>query len=100
MVLAMSVIVLFAVGSDDNLLLVSRFKEQIPGGLVFALTTASMVISDLRILGQVGTTIGLGPLFDTSVAQSFMAPAIAALLGRWFWWPDAAGSGDDRVIAG
>jgi RND superfamily putative drug exporter len=56
-------------------------------GLVFAFTMASMVVSDLRIIGQVGTTIGLGLLFDTLVVRSFMTPTIAALLGRWFWWP-------------
>ena len=44
-------------------------------------------MSDLRIIGQVGTTIGLGLLFDTLVVRSFMTPSIAALLGRWFWWP-------------
>ncbi len=107
MVLAMSVIILLAVGSDYNLLLVSRFKEEIraglktgiiramggtgkvvtSAGLVFAFTMASMVVSDLRIIGQIGTTIGLGLLFDTLIVRSFMTPAIAALLGRWFWWP-------------
>jgi RND superfamily putative drug exporter len=107
MVLAMSVILLLAVGSDYNLLLVSRFKEEIgaglktgiiramagtggvvtAAGLVFAFTMSSFVFSDLRIIGQVGTTIGLGLLFDTLVVRSFMTPSIAALLGRWFWWP-------------
>ncbi|MEK1114088.1 MMPL family transporter, partial [Mycobacterium ulcerans] len=107
MVLAMSVIVLLAVGSDYNLLLVSRFKEEIPAGLktgiiramggtgkvvtnaglVFAFTMASMAVSDLRVIGQVGTTIGLGLLFDTLIVRAFMTPSIAALLGRWFWWP-------------
>ncbi|OBI13334.1 RND family transporter [Mycobacterium sp. E2497] len=107
MVLPMSVIVLLAVGSDYNLLLVSRMREEIAGGintgiiramggtgkvvtnagLVFAFTMASMVASDLRIIGQVGTTIGLGLLFDTLIVRSFMTPTIAALLGRWFWWP-------------
>jgi len=107
MVLAMSVIILLAVGADYNLLLVSRFKEEIhagiktgiirsmggtgavvtSAGLVFAFTMGSMVISDLIIVGQVGTTIGLGLLFDTLVIRSFMTPSIAALLGRWFWWP-------------
>jgi putative drug exporter of the RND superfamily len=47
----------------------------------------SMVVSDLRIVGQVGTTIGLGLLFDTLVVRAFMTPSLAALLGRWFWWP-------------
>jgi len=106
-VLAMSVIVLLAVGSDYNLLLVSRMKEEIGAGintgiiramggtgkvvtnagLVFAFTMMSMVVSDLRIIAQIGTTIGLGLLFDTLVVRAFMTPSIAALLGRWFWWP-------------
>ncbi|MDT0271076.1 MMPL family transporter, partial [Streptomyces sp. DSM 44915] len=106
-VLAMSVIVLLAVGSDYNLLLVSRMKEEIhagintgiiramagtgkvvtAAGLVFAATMASMIVSDLLTIGQVGTTIGLGLLFDTLIVRAFMTPSIAALLGRWFWWP-------------
>jgi putative drug exporter of the RND superfamily len=56
-------------------------------GLVFAATMASFITSDLRILGQIGTTIGLGLLFDTLIVRAFMTPSIAALLGRWFWWP-------------
>lgn len=107
LVLVMSVIVLLAVGSDYNLLLVSRFKEEIDAGLntgiirsmggtgkvvtnaglVFAFTMASMIVSDLRAIGQVGTTIGIGLLFDTLLVRALMTPSIAALLGRWFWWP-------------
>ncbi len=106
-VLALAVILLLAVGSDYNLLLISRFKEEIgaglktgiiramagsgsvvtAAGLVFAATMASFVSSDLRILGQIGTTIGLGLLFDTLIVRAFMTPSIATLLGRWFWWP-------------
>jgi RND superfamily putative drug exporter len=56
-------------------------------GLVFAVTMSTFVFSDLRVLGQIGTTIGLGLLFDTLIVRSFMTPSIAALLGRWFWWP-------------
>jgi RND superfamily putative drug exporter len=26
-------------------------------------------------------------LFDTLVVRSLMTPSLAALLGRWFWWP-------------
>jgi RND superfamily putative drug exporter len=107
LVLVMSVIILLAVGSDYNLLLAARFKEEIgaglktgiiramggtgkvvtAAGLVFAFTMAASVVSDLRVVGQVGTTIGLGLLFDTLVVRSFMMPSAAALLGRWFWWP-------------
>jgi RND superfamily putative drug exporter len=106
-ILPLSVILLLAVGSDYNLLLVSRFKEEIhagintgiirsmagsgsvvtAAGLVFAFTMASFIISDLRVLGQIGTTIALGLIFDTLIVRSFMTPSIAALMGRWFWWP-------------
>jgi RND superfamily putative drug exporter len=107
MVLPMAVIILLAVGADYNLLLVSRFKEEIhaglktgiiramggtgsvvtSAGLVFAFTMMSMAVSDLVVIGQVGTTIGLGLLFDTLIVRSLMTPAIAAMLGKWFWWP-------------
>ncbi|WP_165618093.1 MMPL family transporter, partial [Mycolicibacterium porcinum] len=56
-------------------------------GLVFAFTMMSMAVSELAVIGQVGTTIGLGLLFDTLVIRSFMTPSIAALMGKWFWWP-------------
>ncbi|MBS9534088.1 MMPL family transporter [Mycobacterium sp. M1] len=117
MVLAMSVIILLAVGSDYNLLLVSRMKEELHGGLntgiiramggsgsvvtsaglVFAFTMMSMLVSDLRVIGQVGSTIGLGLLIDTLVIRSFMTPSIAALLGKWFWWPQRVYSRKPRV---
>jgi len=106
-VFVMTVIILLAVGSDYNLLLVARIKEELhagintgiiramagtgkvvtTAGLVFAFTMASMMVSDLVSIGQVGTTIALGLLFDTLIVRAFMTPSIAALLGRWFWWP-------------
>jgi RND superfamily putative drug exporter len=47
----------------------------------------SMIVSELRVVGQLGMTIGIGLLVDTLIVRSFMTPSIAALLGRWFWWP-------------
>ena len=107
MVMAMAVIILLAVGADYNLLLVARMKEEIPAGintgiiramggsgsvvtaagLVFAFTMMSMSVSAMVVVAQIGTTIGMGLLFDTLVIRAFMTPSIAALLGRWFWWP-------------
>lgn len=106
-VLPFTVIILLAVGSDYNLLLVSRFKEELASGLktsiirgvggsgsvatqaglVFAFTMGSMITSDLTAIGQAGSAICLGLLFDTFIIRAFMTPSIAALLGRWFWWP-------------
>ena len=106
-VLALAVIILLAVGSDYNLLVIARFKEEIgaglntglirtmagtgsvvtAAGLVFAFTMCGFAFGDLMVLAQIGTTIGVGLIFDTLVVRSFMTPSIAALMGRWFWWP-------------
>jgi RND superfamily putative drug exporter len=107
LVMLMSVIILLAVGSDYNLLLVSRFRDEIhaglktgiirsmggtggvvtSAGLVFAATMAAMMGSQLIVLAQMGSTIAIGLLMDTLVVRSLLMPSIATLLGRWFWWP-------------
>jgi putative drug exporter of the RND superfamily len=104
---ALAIIILLAVGADYNLLLISRFKEEVgaglntgiiramggtggvvtAAGLVFAFTLGSFIVSDLVMIQQIGTTICLGLVFDTLIVRSLMTPSIAALLGRWFWWP-------------
>ncbi|GLE53611.1 hypothetical protein ATCCBAA256_31750 [Mycobacterium montefiorense] len=119
-VMALAIIVLLAVGSDYNLLLISRFKSELHAGLntgiiramagtgsvvtvaglIFAATMSSFIVSDLKVLGQIGTTIGLGLLFDTLIVRSFMTPSIAALLGRWFWWPKLVRSRPARPNSG
>jgi putative drug exporter of the RND superfamily len=106
-VAALSVIILLAVGSDYNLLLVSRFREEIhaglktgyirsmagtgavvtSAGLVFAFTMAAMLGSELTVLGQFGSTVCIGLLLDTLVVRTLFMPSLATLLGRWFWWP-------------
>jgi RND superfamily putative drug exporter len=107
LVMLMSVIILLAVGSDYNLLLVSRIRDEIhaglktgmirsmagtggvvtSAGLVFAVTMASMLGSSLIIVAQLGSTIAIGLLLDTLIVRSLLMPSIATLLGRWFWWP-------------
>jgi RND superfamily putative drug exporter len=107
LVLPLTFIILVAVGSDYNLLLIARVKEEIkPGlhtgliralgstggvvtsaGLVFAFTMLAMLTSDLRTIGQVGSTVCIGLLLDTLIVRSFVVPSILRLLGRWFWWP-------------
>lgn len=107
LVLLLAVIILLAVGSDYNLLLVSRFKEEIhaglktgiirsiagtgsvvtSAGLVFAATMAAMLGSSLTVVAQMGSTIAIGLLLDTLIVRSLLMPSIAVLLGRWFWWP-------------
>ncbi|QNI06205.1 RND family transporter [Mycobacterium kubicae] len=105
--LPLSFIVLVAVGSDYNLLLVARYLEEskaglntgliravansgkvvTTAGLVFAVTMMAMVSGDLVSVGQMGSIIGCGLLLDTLIVRSFITPALARLLGPFFWWP-------------
>ncbi len=107
LVLPLTFIILVAVGSDYNLLLINRVKEELHGGihtgliralgstggvvtsagLVFAFTMLAMLTSDLRTIGQVGSTVCIGLLLDTLIVRSFVVPAILRILGPWFWWP-------------
>jgi RND superfamily putative drug exporter len=121
LVMLMSVIILLAVGSDYNLLLVSRFKDEIhaglktgiirsmagtggvvtSAGLVFAATMAGMMFSKLTVLAQMGSTIAIGLLIDTFIVRSLLMPSIATMLGRWFWWPQVVyPRGDNHFLPG
>jgi RND superfamily putative drug exporter len=109
LVLPISFIIIVAVGSDYNLMLISRYKEEVAtgaglktaliramgstgaivttAGAIFAGTMFGMLISHLNSIRQVGTTVGIGLLMDTLLIRTFVTPSIATLLGRWFWWP-------------
>ncbi|WAC92623.1 RND family transporter [Mycobacterium sp. Aquia_213] len=100
-------ILLVAVGSDYNLLLVARYLHESEAGLntgliravtksgrvvttagvVFAVTMMAMVSSDLTSVGIFGSTVGIGLLLDTLIVRSLITPALARLLGPFFWWP-------------
>jgi RND superfamily putative drug exporter len=107
LILPLTFIILVAVGSDYNLLLIIRIKEELhaglhtgliralgstggvvtSAGLVFAFTMLAMLTSDLRTIGQVGSTVCIGLLLDTLIVRSFVVPCIVRILGPWFWWP-------------
>jgi RND superfamily putative drug exporter len=107
LVLPLTFIILVAVGSDYNLLLIARVKEEThaglntgliralgstggvvtSAGLVFAFTMLALLTSDLRTIGQLGSTVCIGLLLDTLIVRSFVVPSILRLLGPWFWWP-------------
>lgn len=55
--------------------------------LVFAVTMAAMLGSNLRVIGQFGSTVAIGLLSDTLIVRALLMPSVATLLGRWFWWP-------------
>jgi RND superfamily putative drug exporter len=101
-------VLLVALGSDYNIFLMSRVREESatrplrPGiraasartgtvitsaGLILAGTFGALITSPLQLLFQVGITVGLGVLVDTFIVRSLLVPAITAFVGEWAWWP-------------
>jgi putative drug exporter of the RND superfamily len=100
-------IVLVGVGCDYNLLMLSRYREELSAGiktgmiraaggslsvavtaaLVLAGTMLALLSSDVRQIGEAGTTIAIGLVFDMLIVRIFLVLPLARLLGPWFWWP-------------
>jgi RND superfamily putative drug exporter len=104
---------LMALGSDYNILVMTRIREEartrplreavrhamgITGSTV---TTAGLILAGtFAVLGfsanntqnaaqvqQIGFGIAGGVLMDTFLVRTLLVPAMVDLLGRWNWWP-------------
>jgi RND superfamily putative drug exporter len=101
-------VLLVALGSDYNIFLMSRVREEsdrrgvhegirvasartgaviTAAGVILAATFASMAVSPLRMLLQIGVTVAVGVLIDTFIVRSMLVPAITSLFDKWAWWP-------------
>jgi RND superfamily putative drug exporter len=101
-------IFLVALGVDYNIFLATRAREETPrlgtrDGMVVALAVTGGVITSAGVLlaavfavlgvlplitlTELGIIVGLGVLLDTLLVRTLLVPALATLLGRWFWWP-------------
>lgn len=103
-------VILVAVGADYNILLVSRIREEsedgsregiaravaatggviTSAGVIFAVSFLAMMAGAVTTLAQLGFTVGAGLLIDTLVVRTLVVPAMAALFGKWNWWPARA----------
>jgi putative drug exporter of the RND superfamily len=117
--LPIAFIVLVAVGCDYNLLLLSRYRQEIGAGIktglirtmgssggvvltagfVFAFTMLALLSSDVVNIGQAGSTICIGLIFDMIIVRLFLVMPLARLLGPWFWWPQRATAATSRTSA-
>jgi RND superfamily putative drug exporter len=101
-------VLLVALGSDYNIFLMSRVREEsasqplragirvasartgtviTSAGLILAGTFGALVSSPLQLLFQVGLAVALGVLIDTFIVRSLLVPAITAFIGERAWWP-------------
>jgi RND superfamily putative drug exporter len=100
---------LMALGSDYNILVMTRIREEartqptfqavrdaiaLTGGTI---TTAGVILAGTFAVLAITTTgsdnrqfgfgIAAGLLLDTFVVRTLLIPAVVTLLGRWNWWP-------------
>jgi RND superfamily putative drug exporter len=101
-------VLLVALGSDYNIFLMSRVREECTtrdlrsgitiatartgtvitsAGIILAGTFAALTVAPLQVLQQVGLTVALGVLIDTLIVRSLLIPALTALIGERAWWP-------------
>jgi len=111
---------LMALGSDYNILVMSRIREEahslpLPEAVAKAIgrtgatvTTAGMILggtfailaiaaggtSGGQQIQQIGYGIAAGVLMDTFFVRSMLVPSLVVLLGRWNWWPSKLGQGE------
>ena len=103
-----------ALGTDYNILMISRLREEAregrspreaaaqavrhagptigAAGLILAGSFASLMLAGQSTLSQMGFAISVGIAVAAFVMALFFTPALTALLGRAAWWPGRADS--------
>ena len=98
-----------ALGTDYNILMVSRLREEATegktpraaaavalkhagptiasAGLILAGTFASLILAGGSTFGQMGFAISCGIVIAAFVMAMFLTPSVTALLGTRAWWP-------------
>jgi len=102
-----------ALGTDYNILMIARLREQAQqgmpprqaaadavrhagpaiasAGLILAGTFASLILAGNSILQQVGFAVAAGIALAAFVMAMFFSPSITALVGNRAWWPGHQG---------
>jgi putative drug exporter of the RND superfamily len=102
-----------ALGTDYNVLIASRLREELRGGrsvadataeavrhaapaiaaagLVLASSFATLMLYHDEATKQMGFAMAVGILLASLVVSTLLVPALTALAGRRAWWPGSAG---------
>ena len=102
-----------ALGTDYNILMIARLREQAQqgmaprqaaadavrhagpaigsAGLILAGTFASLILAGNSILQQIGFAVAAGIALAAFVMAMFFSPSLTALIGNRAWWPGHQG---------
>ena len=116
-----------AIGTDYNILMISRLREEAregrepreaaaqalrhagptvaAAGAILAGTFASMMLAGNTLFAEMGFSISFGIVIAAFVMAMFFTPSLTALIGHAAWWPgradrQSAGHGESLVVAG
>jgi RND superfamily putative drug exporter len=102
-------IFVIAVGTDYNILMATRLREEFQlgvepheaariaivegapavtaAGIILAGTFASLLLTGIQLLEEIGAAVALGVLLASNVLATRIVPTLAALRSFHFWWP-------------
>ncbi|WP_084478477.1 MMPL family transporter [Nocardia jejuensis] len=109
-----------ALGTDYNILMVARLREEAregndprtaaalavkhtgptvaAAGLILAGSFASMMLAGNTVVAEMGFAISLGIAIAAFVMAMFFTPAVTALIGKVAWWPGHGGDSRAREL--
>jgi RND superfamily putative drug exporter len=98
-----------AIGTDYNILTVTRLREEVregneprkaadltvehssatvvSAGIILAATFASLTLGGIGFLTQMGASIAIGVMLSAFLIAPFLIPSLAARIGYFIWWP-------------
>jgi len=56
-------------------------------GIILAGTFSVLTTLPLRDIFQLGFAVMLGVLIDTFIVRALLVPSMAAMIGKYNWWP-------------
>jgi len=98
-----------AIGTDYNILVMTRLREEVRAGLkprkaadmtiehsgatvasagiILAGTFGSLALAGISLLAQLGFAVAFGIMLSAFLIATLLVPSVAALLGYKVWWP-------------
>lgn len=98
-----------AIGTDYNILTITRLREEIrqglkprraadltvehssatvaSAGLILAATFGSLLLAGMSFLSQMGSAIAIGVSLAAFIIAPFLIPSLSVLIGYAIWWP-------------
>ncbi|MCF2527363.1 MMPL family transporter [Yinghuangia soli] len=101
-----------AIGTDYNILMVARLREEAQqghepreaaalavehagpsigaAGVILAGTFASLMFAGIAMMTQMGFAVSVGIIIAAFIMSMFLVPSVTALIGHAAWWPGHA----------